>query len=109
MRVLIFAFGVSILTGILFGLVPALRVSRTDLQNTLREGGRTATGNQQRTQGVLIVSEIALAMVLLVGAGLMIRSLVRVISVNPGFSPHNLLTFSIALSPEKAVSPAKTR
>ncbi len=108
-RVLIFAFGVSILTGILFGLVPALRVSRTDFQNTLREGGRTATGNQQRTQGVLIVSEIALAMVLVVGAGLMIRSLVRVLAVDPGFNSHNVLTFGVALSPERSTSAPKIR
>jgi predicted permease len=108
-NVLLFALGASILTGLLFGLAPALRISRAGLQSTLREGGRTTTGKHQRTQAALIVSEIALAMVLVVGAGLMIRSLVRVLAVDPGFNSHNVLTFGVALSPERSTSAPKIR
>ncbi len=108
-RVLFFTFLVSVLTGALFGLVPALKASRVDVQATLKEGGRGSSGAHHRAQGVLVVSEIALAMVLLIGAGLLIRSLERVWAVNPGYDPHNALIFSIALSPDKATSAVKTR
>jgi putative ABC transport system permease protein len=108
-RVLIFTLLISMLTGIFFGILPALKTSRPDLQKTLKEGGRGSTGGHRRVQSLLIVSEVALAMVLLVGAGLMIRSLTRIWSVDPGFDPHNLLTFSISLSPDKATNGQKAK
>ena len=109
LRVLFFTLLLSVLTGTIFGLIPALNASRVDVQTTLKEGGRGSSGAHHRAQGVLVVSEIALAMVLLVGAGLLIRSLERVWAVSPGFDPNNVVTFSIALSPDKAGSAAKTR
>jgi predicted permease len=108
-RVLIFTLLISMLTGIFFGILPALKTSHPDLQKTLKEGGRGSTGGHQRVQSLLIVPEVALAMVLLVGAGLMIRSLTGIWAVDPGFDPHNLLTFSISLSPTKATNGPKIR
>jgi predicted permease len=107
--VLFFTLSLSVLTGILFGLIPAFKASHVELQTTLKEGGRGSTEAHHRAQGFLVVSEIALALVLLVGAGLLIRSLARVWAVNPGFDPHNVLTFNIALAPDKAVDAAKAR
>jgi predicted permease len=98
-RVLLFTLAVCILAGVLFGLAPAFKTSRLDLQETLKEGGRGATGTRFRTQGVFVVVEMALAVTLLVGAGLTIRSLVRLWNVNPGFNPHNVLGFGVALPP----------
>ena len=109
LRVLLFTLLLSVLTGAIFGLIPALKAPRFDVQTTLKEGGRGGSGAHHRAQGVLVVSEVALAMVLLVGSGLLIRSLERAWAVSPGFDPHNTLTFSIALSPDKARSAAKTR
>jgi predicted permease len=108
-RVLVFTLFISLLTGVLFGILPALKSSHLDLQKTLKEGGRGSTGGHRRAQAFLIVSEVALATVLLVGAGLMVRSLARVLSVAPGFDPHNVLTFSISLSPASVASAPKTR
>ncbi|MGB6820558.1 MAG: ABC transporter permease, partial [Candidatus Acidiferrales bacterium] len=108
-RVLLFTLTISLLTGILFGTVPAFKAARVDLQETLKEGGRGATGGHQRVQAALVVSEIALAMVLLAGAGLLVRSLERIWQVNPGFDPRNVLTFTIALSPDTATSAPKIR
>jgi len=108
-RVLAFTLLISILTGVFFGILPALKTSRPDLHKTLKEGGRGSTGGHRRVQSLLIVSEVALAVVLLVGAGLMIRSLTRIWAVDPGFDPHNLLTFSISLSPAKAANGPKIR
>ena len=97
-RVLLFTLAVSLLTAILVGCVPALQASNPDLNLTLREGDRrTGTGSRRRTRHILAVSEIALAMVLLVGAGLMIHSIMRLRQVNPGFDPHDLLTFEFDL------------
>jgi len=98
-HVLIFTGVISILAGILFGLAPALRSSRYNLQETLKEGGRGTSSARHRAQGVFVVIEMAMALVLLVGAGLMIRSLMRLWSVDPGFDPHHVLTFSVALPP----------
>jgi predicted permease len=109
LRVLLFTLAISLLTGILFGIVPALQAARVDVQETLKEGGRGTTGGHQRVQGTLVVSEIAFAVVLLAGAGLLIRSLARVGQVSPGFDPRNVLTFTIALSPEAAPSAPKIR
>ena len=109
-HVLIFTGVVSILAGVLFGLVPALKTSGSNLQETLKEGGRGMTGAHHRVQGVFVVVEMAMALVLLIGAGLMIRSLMRLWSVNPGFDPHNVLTFSVALPPSAStLSPDAAR
>ena len=104
-RVLLFTLGVSLLAGILFGLAPALKTSQRNLQETLKEGGRGSSGARHRLQGVFVIAETALALILLVGAGLMIRSLVALWGVNPGFNPHNLLTFGVAYPPEMASAP----
>src|SRR5437762_8393870 len=99
MRVLVFTMGVSLLCGILFGLVPALRTSSSNLLETLKEGGRGTGGGKHRAHGVFAVAEMAMALVLLIAAGLMIRSLNALWSVNPGFDARNLLTFSVSLPP----------
>ncbi|MGE0128677.1 MAG: ABC transporter permease [Blastocatellales bacterium] len=96
-RVLLFTFAVSLLTGMLAGLAPALKVSQRRLSETLKEGGRNAGGGRGRAQGALVAVEMALALVLLVGAGLMIRSLNALWNVDPGFRPDNALTFGLSL------------
>jgi predicted permease len=98
--VLLFTLGVSLCAGILFGLAPALKTSQSNIGETLKEGGRGSSGARHRLQGIFVVAETALALILLVGAGLMIRSLVRLWNVNPGFNPHNLVSFSVAFPPE---------
>jgi len=98
-RVLIFTMGISLLVGILFGLAPALKARQPNLQETLKEGGRSASGARHRVQDVFVVAEMALALVLLIGAGLMIRSLTRLWSVDPGFNPQNVLSFGMSLPP----------
>jgi predicted permease len=98
-RVLIFTAGVSLLAGVLFGLAPALQTRKPELQKTLREGGRGASNARHRAQSVFVVAEMAMALVLLIGAGLMVRTMAYLWSANPGFNPQNLLTFSMALPP----------
>jgi len=102
-RVLLFVLGVSLLTGILFGLVPALKISRPDLGPILREGGVRTTGGaaRQTSRSALVVAEIALSLVLLVGAGLMIRTFVAVRSVKPGFDVNHVLTMRTSLAGKK--------
>ena len=97
--VLLFTCILSIATVAIFGLVPALQISEPDLNETLKEGGRTASGGGERRQvrSVLVVSEIALALVLLVSAGLMIKSFRRLLAVDPGFNPENVLTMEVNL------------
>jgi predicted permease len=97
--VLAFAVGLSVLTGLLFGVLPAVRISRLDPALALREGTRTVTGSrvQQRIQMWMVVGETALGLVLLVGAGLLIRSFVAVLHVDPGFDPHGVFTARISL------------
>jgi predicted permease len=95
-RVLLFTFAASALAGILFGLAPAIKTSRRDLHETLKEGGRGSSGARHRLQRLFVVLEMALALVLLIGAGLMIRSLANLWDVNPGFNPYNLVTFGFS-------------
>ena len=96
--VLGFAIAVSILTGVTFGLVPAVASSRADLASFLKDMRRdTSTGGRGRIRNVLVASEVSLALVLLAGAGLAMRSFDRLSRVDPGFDPHNVLAFTIRL------------
>ena len=95
--VLFFTLAISLLAGIFFGLAPALRVSPSKLHDSLKEGGRGLSGNKHRVQSIFVVAEMAMALVLLAGAGLMIRSLTRLWSVDPGFNPQNVLTVGLTL------------
>jgi predicted permease len=98
-QALVFTLAISLLAGILFGLAPALKLSRADLHAQLKEGGRGASGTRHRLQRSLVVAEMAMAFVLLIGAGLLIRTLARIWSVDPGFDAHNILTFSYGFPP----------
>jgi putative ABC transport system permease protein len=102
-NVFLFTLLVSAATGLLFGLVPALQSSRPHLNDALKEGGRGSPGSRRRQQirYALVVAEVALSMILLVGAGLLIRSFVQLGNVNPGFDPRNALTVSLALPSQK--------
>ncbi|HMV51799.1 MAG TPA: ABC transporter permease, partial [Blastocatellia bacterium] len=94
---LTFTLGVSLLTSVLFGLLPALRVSKPDLNQSLKDGGRGATGGSGWLRNGLVIAEIALTLVLLVGAGLLIKSFWRVMQVSPGFNPEQVLTMQVSL------------
>ncbi len=98
-RVLLFTLAISLVCGIIFGLAPAFKSARQDLHDTLKEGGRGGSGSRHRAQGVFVVVEMAMALVLLIAAGLMMRSLSALWNVNPGFDSHNVLTFGVALPP----------
>ena len=101
-RVLGFVFGISALTGILFGLVPALQASKLDVSSSLKEGGRTGEGHRRTSaRSLLLIGEVALSLILLVGAGLLIKSFLRLQQVRPGFNPHNVLIASVALPAAK--------
>ncbi|HXD34162.1 MAG TPA: ABC transporter permease [Pyrinomonadaceae bacterium] len=101
-RVLLFTFAVSILTGLLFSLIPTLKASNADVNEVLKSGTRTATSGRSLRfwRDALVVAEIALSLILLVGAGLMIRSFAQLVSVPPGFDPNNVLTGRISLTRE---------
>jgi predicted permease len=108
-RVLVFTLAISVLGGIIFGMAPAVRTWRTNLQDILKEGGRGTSAGRHRAQSIFVAVEMAMALVLVVGAGLMIRSLALLWSVNPGFNSHNVLTLSVALPPSLGDDPAKIR
>ena len=108
-RVLLVALALSLFSGILFGLAPALKTSRVNLEEILKESGRGSSGARQRLQGVFVAVEVALALVLLVGAGLMVRSLAALWRVNPGFNPSHAITFSLSLPGSPSTSSAETR
>lgn len=98
-RVLLFGISVSLLSGVFFGLTPALRVPMNSLEQTLRAGGRTITGSSRRLHSIFVVAEIALAFVLLVSAGMLGHTLLALSSLNPGVNVHKVLTARVALSP----------
>jgi predicted permease len=108
-RVLFFTLGLSLFAGIVFGLAPALKSSRVNLEEILKESGRGMSGARHRLQGVFVVVEVAMALVLLVGAGLMVRSLAALWRVDPGFNPSHAITFTLSLPAGPATSSAETR
>ena len=101
--VLLFTAAVSIIAGVLFGLAPALQISRPDLISVLRSEGRGATSGRRRNRlrSLLVVSQVALSMLLLIGAGLLIRNFAQLRAASPGFDPHGLLTLNISLPPAR--------
>jgi putative ABC transport system permease protein len=105
--VLLFALGISVFTGLLFGIVPAMRTAKLDLRESLNEGSRGSTSGpgQHRVRSILVASEIALAMLLLVGAGLLLQSFSHLQEVAPGFQPDHLLIADIPLSPAAYAKP----
>lgn len=107
--VLFFAMGLSLGVGILFGLAPALRSSKADLQPSLKEGGRGSTGRHHRTQSVLVVVQIALTLVLLAGAGLLFRTIQHLWKADLGFESQHVLTFQVGLSPSAINTGADVR
>jgi predicted permease len=108
-RVLMFALGVSILSGLLFGIAPALRAPFKDVERRLRAGARSIAGGSKRLHSAFVISEITLAIVLLVSAGMLGRTLLRLASLDPGVDIHNVLVARTALSPATLADPAKTR
>ena len=107
-RVLLFTIAISVGVGIIFGLVPALKSLKPVLQVTLNEGGRGGSGARHRAQSIFVVVEMALALVLLAGAGLMVRTLAQLWSQDPGFNPRNVLTFNLSPPPSLMNSNAET-
>ena len=105
-RVLTFTLGVSALTGVLFGIVPALQASKLDVASALKEGGRGAEGHRRTSaRSLLLIGEVALSLMLLVGAGLLINSFVRLQEVRPGFNAHNVLMANVQLPYPKYDNP----
>jgi predicted permease len=107
--VLLFTFGISLVVGILFGLAPALDGSRVDVQGSLKAGERGSTRAHPRAQSILVIIQMALTVVLLVGSGLLLRTIVQLWSVNPGFDRQNVITFKVGLSPSLTKTASATR
>jgi len=108
-RVLFFTLGVSLLAGIVFGVVPAFKSSRVNLEQVLRQSTRGAGGGRFRLQGIFVAFELAMALLLLAGAGLMMRSLSALWRVNPGYNPDHAITFSISLPSTSRTTEMETR
>ncbi len=108
-RVLLFALGLSLLSSLLFGLAPALRTPARELERALRGAGRSLAGSTRRLHSDFVVAEVALAVVLLVSAGILGRTLLRLSSLDPGFDTRNVLAAHVALSPAVLENPAKAR
>ncbi len=107
-RVLGFTAGISLLTGVIFGTVPAFQATQVDLNKSLKEGGRSATGaSHHRLRRLLVITEVGLSFILLIGAGLMMRSFLRLQQVKPGFNPENVLTMRVGLPGSKYDTPEK--
>jgi predicted permease len=107
--VLMFAFGISLAVGLVFGVAPALRSSRVDVQSSLKEGDRGSARVHSRGQGAMVMVQMALTLVLLVGAGLLLRTIRDLSNVNPGFNTHNVIAFKVGLSPALTATPSSTR
>lgn len=108
-QVLLFTVAISLAAGILFGLAPAVQLARIDLNATLRDEGRGASAGhgRARMRGLLVVSQVALSLLLLVGAGLLLRSFAQLLRTNPGFDAHGMLTMDISLSTQRYAKPAQ--
>ena len=106
-RVLLFTVSISVLTGIFSGLLPALKASQWRFNETLKEGGRGASSARARVQGLFVATEMAMALVLLIGAGLLIRSLNVLWKVDPGFRPDNAMTFGVTFAPSMRAANAQ--
>jgi predicted permease len=108
-KVLLFTLVLSLITGVIFGLAPAVKATRTNLQEVMKQSGRGSSGFRHRLQGTFVAAEVALALVLLIGAGLMVRTLGALWRVNPGFNPSHAITFSLAMPSTSDTTPAETR
>jgi hypothetical protein len=107
--VLLFTMALSLFAGIVFGLALVAKTSRVNLQEILKESGRGLSGARHRLQGIFVAGEVAMALVLLVGAGLMVRSLEALWRVNPGFHPSHAIIFTLSMPATAATSSAETR
>jgi len=107
-RVLLFALGISVLTGIVFGIFPALQLAQINLQGTLREEGRSSSPGhgRGRMNNLLVVGQVAISLLLLIGAALLVRSYERLLKIEPGFDPENVLTMNLSLPTVKYAKPA---
>jgi len=108
-RVLGFSLGLAVMTGVAFGLLPAWRASAPGIEQSLREDAPGATGGRRRVQGTLVAGEVTLALVLLVGAGLLVRSFIRLSNVNPGFDTRDVLAARIRLTPARYCAGAQQK
>lgn len=108
-KVLLFTIVLSLATGVIFGLAPALKSTRTNLQEVMKQSGRGSSGFRHRLQGTFVAAEVALALVLLVGAGLMVRTLGALWRVDPGFNPSHAITFNLAMPATSNTTSAETR
>jgi putative ABC transport system permease protein len=103
-RILLFTFGICILTAVVFGLAPAFRASKNDVNGTLRsEGHTTGSVSRHRIRNVLVIAEIAVALVLLIGAGLLVNTLIHILHTDPGFNPAHLLTAQVRLAGDQYI------
>ena len=107
--VLLFVFGISLVVGILFGLAPALSSSRVNVQGSLKAGERGSTRAHPRAQNILVIIQVALTLVLLVSSGLLLRTIVQLWNVNPGFDRQHVITFKVGLSPSLTKTASSTR
>jgi len=108
-RVLLFTMALSLFAAIVFGLAPALKSSRVNLQGILKESGRGSSGTRHRLQGSFVAVEVAMTLLLLIGAGLMLRSLSALWRVNPGFNPSHAVTFNLSMPSSSATTSDETR
>ncbi|HKD91476.1 MAG TPA: ABC transporter permease [Terriglobales bacterium] len=108
-HVLLFTLAISLFAGVIFGLSPALKMTRISLVEVLKESGRGGSGVRHRLHGVFVAGEVAIALVLLVGAGLMVRTLAALWRVDPGFNPSHAITFSLSLAATPSTTAAETR